>query len=216
MKITIAVLMFSMGFQGQSIQKSPSPNDNAARPTGYVSKTGDFTSSILTMFSDIVTKGGGVWDKIGASQAQSVLQGVASDAATLENKNNQLRTDLEASVERHTTQDFPVTVRSEELKTLLRALGRTLERFRVEIDKSAHPIGEEMRVNFSSQVSAKETGLSGVEDMWRQGRYQDAIKQLDEATAHLEKMRAIVLCLQNSITAKSASCDPKTLEPLSK
>jgi hypothetical protein len=84
----------------------------------------------------------------------------------------------------------------------------------VEVDKSAHPIGEEMRVNFSSQASAKGINLTGVKDMWRQGRYQDATRQLDEGTAHLETMRAIVLCLQNSITTESAACDPQKLKPV--
>jgi hypothetical protein len=119
---------------------------------------------------------------------------------------------LVTGMEQYTAQYVPVNLRSQQLiKALLQALGRRLERFRVEVDLSAHPIGEELRVNFRSQASGKGINLTGVEEMWRQGRYQDAIRQLDEGTAHLETMRGKVLCLQNSITTKSAACDPQAL-----
>jgi hypothetical protein len=99
----------------------------------------------------------------------------------------------------------------ENLENIVRGLRRKLEQFAHEIDKAAHPVGEDLRVEISKAETNKIIELRSVVRDWDEGRRQKAVESLDGAIADLERMRAGVLCLQESIRRKKSACDVNTL-----
>jgi hypothetical protein len=150
------------------------------------------------------------WDKIGEGQAPDILQDVATDAATLQTKKDGLRAELLLCMQEKSN---PPNLYGEveNLRKLVRRLGEKLEKFAHEIDKAAHPVGEDLRVEISKAETNKIIELHIVVIDWEMGKRQEAVESLDGAVADLKRMRAGVLCLQESIKRKNTACDVKTL-----
>lgn len=171
-----------------------------------VEKLVNSVSSILTGIAD---SGGKAWEKIGTGQADSILQDIGTDTANLEIRNNNLKTELEQSIKDNKMRSIPIGQRVESLTSALQGLSKKLSRFATEVDKAAHPIGEEARVQFNSAAGAKGVILNDIQYDWMNAHYQKALDEITQANAQLDRMRAIVTCLQDSIKSKKSACDPK-------
>lgn len=169
-----------------------------------------FATAVMNAFGDIVKSGGEIWTRLGEGQALAVLQNLASEAATLEGQKSALREKLVDAAQTNGTVDISEEV--EPLKKSVRDMASTLERFRVEVDSAAHPIGEQLRVELSKAETGKVIDLDRVVGSWRDGKKDEAIRQLDAAVLELQKMRKAIVCLQDSINKKGAACDPVTLK----
>jgi hypothetical protein len=134
MKMTKAVLIISLMLI-PSVRADDKPQDKttAAR----------FANALAETFANIIKSGSAVWDKLGEGQAIDTLQTLATDAATLETQKNDLRAELANGRIRDTSELSP---RIDKLKASLREIKARLEKFSVEIDAAAHPIGEDLRI----------------------------------------------------------------------
>jgi hypothetical protein len=94
----------------------------------------------------------------------------------------------------------------------LELIGDRLERFSVEVDKAAHPIGEQARVKFQVAQLGKSAELDAIVKSWRAGNYDEAMEHLRKAQRYLDVMRKIVACLQDSVKNKKPACDPNEFQ----
>jgi len=155
-----------------------------------------------------VEKGGAVWDKLGESQAKDILQELASKATTLRDQKVELLEFLKAHKGEEGTTVSEVNDRVKALKDSVRSIKDTLQKFAYEVDKAAHPVGENLRSAVNSAEIGKMSDLDRVVSDWRQNQPDKAVTDLDSAIKELDLMRACIGCLQDLIAKKVATCDP--------
>lgn len=153
-------------------------------------------------------RGNEVWDSLATTQAKSVLDDIAHDAADQAKGNDRLLFDMNKSLKDKTTYSLNASFRVAALQNSLVVLGRRLDRFSVEVDKAAHPIGEQARIKFAVAAAGKGAELDAIVNSWRAGRFDEAMEHLKKAQEYLDVMRKLVACLQDSVVGKKPACDP--------
>ncbi len=181
----------------------------------HITAVGHFAEGVVKAFAGLVAIGDAAWAPLANKQSERVLEELASKAATLESKKNDLKTELEENVKNKTTDQVRLSQRIQDLKMQVVAIRDKMDKFSVEIDKAAKPVGDQVRIETNKAEIRKINELNRVESRWVwEKQYQKAIDELDAAVKNLDKMRAGIACLQNSIARQAAACNPKTLEPI--
>jgi hypothetical protein len=174
----------------------------------YAQNVANFASGMLQVYSSLVARGNEVWDSLATTQAKSVLGDIASDAADQAKGNDRLLFDMNKCLKDKTTCSLDASFRVATLQDSLTVLGRRLDKFSVEVDKAAHPIGEQARIKFAVAATGKSAELDAIVKSWRAGRFDEAMEHLKKAQEYLDVMRELVGCLQDSVMAKKPACDP--------
>jgi hypothetical protein len=172
----------------------------------YVRKMQDGEDMVLTILSHAATFGKEVWDKLRAPQGEQILQEVASRTTTLQSHNKTLRMDLLASKNGPSPATFPLHERIASLTQEIDTILNKIEKFDQEID-SVMPHGNEWRGRIADEGASKPGALRNVERNWRNGRYDQALADLDDGMAALEHMQKAIKCVQDSVAAKAPVCD---------
>jgi hypothetical protein len=206
---SVALLVaFSLLVPQVGAQPHGQKNKDDDSQRSYGQTVANFASGILQMYSSLVAKGNDVWDSLATTQAKSVLDGIAHDAADQARNNDRLLLDMKESIRKETTKDLAVSFRVAQLQNSLGVLGEKLDRFSVEVDKAAHPIGEQARVKFAVAQAGKGAELDAIVRSWQAGRFDEAMEHLKKAQEYLDVMRKLVTCLQDSVKDKKPACDP--------
>ena len=210
----IAISLFVPRLDAQEQKSSPtnepgkeSKDEDPANK--YAKTVANFALGMIEIYANLVKKGNEVWIGLAETQATSVLDKIAHDAAEQAEGNDRLLAQMQQSVEKGKTKDLPVRKAVSDLQSSLRKLGRELDRFSYEVDKAAHPIGEDARVRFAEAGNGKAIELDAIVESWEAGRFDEAIEHMKKAQEYLNVMRKLVTCLQDSVKDKKAACDPK-------
>jgi hypothetical protein len=209
--LLVGILLFVPQAGARPQKTASKPDDAEDSSNKYVKVAANFAFGMLDIYTGLVNKGNKVWDDLGHTQAVSVLDRVAHEAGEQAKGNDLLLDDMKASVKNETTKKLEVGERVDRLKTSLAHLGRELDRFSVEVDKAAHPIGEEARERFAVAGNGKARELDAITKSWREGHFDEAMEHLKKAQAYLDVMRQLVTCLQDSVRDKKPACDPKKI-----
>jgi len=201
--IGISLFIPQAGAQPQEQEKTDKKSES------YAKDVASFATGLLEIYSGLMAKGNEIWDGLGTMQAKKVLDDVASAAGNQAKDNEILLSAMQKSIKDKETENLMVSFRVAMLHNSLKHLGDRLDTFSVEVDRAAHPIGEQARVKFAIAYGGKEAELDAIVKSWKAGRFDEAIEHLKKAQEYMDVMIKIISCLQESVKSKKPACDPK-------
>src|SRR5579859_2212540 len=169
---------------------------------------GSLASNVIDGFANLVTHGGKVWEELGKGQANAILDRVSDETVKLEADKNALRAYMVKNKDdKSDAASIEVSERCDKIKHDSQDIQTSLLEFGEEIDKAAHPVGEDMRAAVIKAETMKMAEIDAVDDLWDDHHPAVAVRYLDSAIQYLQLMRKGILCMQNSIKAEKAACD---------
>ncbi len=185
-----------------------------ADPNATANKAAQGLVQMLQAFANLASGGTDIWNKLATPQAKQKLQEVATAAANLNVKNEALKASMRHSIKEGSQSKLDVCKQEFEIKHDLDAMHSTLVSYAVEIDKSAHPIGEKAREVIGNAVVERGIALGQVCSDWSSHKWDDAVISLEAAIVDLNVVQDTVTCLQDSITRQAPACDPEQLRKM--